>query len=78
MGPDNADIIGCDEYWTLGPYSNQQQMKANARLIASAPQLLEALRALTDEADMAAQVCGTPTFGDAIDNATAAIKAAEG
>ena len=46
MGPDNKDVIGCDEYWIIGPIGNEKEMRANAHLIAAAPDLLEALEKL--------------------------------
>lgn len=33
-------IIGCEEYWSLGPAQNMETERANARLIATAPELL--------------------------------------
>ena len=69
-GADGEEVVGCDEYYVFsGP--------ADARLIAAAPELLEALRALMWRLD--------DHFGHRLDhdwmeqeNARAAIAKAEG
>jgi hypothetical protein len=45
-GPNGTLIVGCDEYWIIGPIEQNDEMVANARLIAAAPDLLEALKAI--------------------------------
>lgn len=43
----NTDIIGCDEYWTIGPVcAEKAEQVANAKLIAAAPVTLDAARAM--------------------------------
>ena len=49
-GPMNEDVIGCNEYWIIGPLMDEAQMRANARLIAAAPEMAEALELLEDAA----------------------------
>ena len=65
-GADGKEVVGCDEYYAFsGP--------ANARLIAAAPELLEALRdyvgGCTDDDCLMGETCR---------NARAAIAKAEG
>lgn len=47
-GPMNEDVIGCNEYWIIGPLMDEAQMRANARLIAAAPKMAEALAACVE------------------------------
>jgi len=42
-------IVGCDEYWTIGPLFRDDEMRANARLISAAPDLLEAIEMVTSK-----------------------------
>jgi hypothetical protein len=73
-GANGEEIVGCDEYYAFsGP--------ADARLIAAAPELLEALRALVHyAAENSAGVlsCYEEYQADEIKNARAAIAKAEG
>jgi len=86
MGPgyyDNAGIlageetiVGCDEYDIFGPM-NKEERQANIRLIAAAPDLLEALQRLTN----ACQESGWPVTAEhmvPINCARAAIAKATG
>lgn len=57
-------------------YENAEEMKANAHLIAAAPELLEALIELTESAKEA--IDGLGDLADAIDTAKAAIAKALG
>jgi len=57
---------------------NSVTEKANARLIAAAPALLEALRALLDEAEQFAKAIPPYSSSEAIASARAAIKKATG
>ncbi|HHR6166584.1 TPA: hypothetical protein ACS8GQ_003785 [Providencia alcalifaciens] len=57
-------------------YPRDNEMKANARLIAAAPELLEALIELTESAKEA--IDGLGDLSDAIDTAKAAIAKALG
>jgi hypothetical protein len=45
-GANDEMVVGCDEYWIVGPCLDEAQMVANARLIAAAPDLLKALKAM--------------------------------
>ncbi len=74
------DATGHD-YFACGPrVRTEEQAKADARLIAAAPELLEALKRLLEHAEWV----GTPRgyswddFKDVIDPARAAIAKAEG
>lgn len=57
-------------------YENAEEMKANAHLIAAAPELLEALIELTESAKQ--YIDGLGDLSDAIDTAKAAIAKALG
>lgn len=59
---------------SVGGWASWQEQEANARLIAAAPELLEALRELTELAHLHM----TGGYGHAIDNAARAIAKAEG
>jgi hypothetical protein len=64
------DIVGCDEYWTIGPMGNDEEVVANARLIAAAPDMLAALNAVVGASETG--------FPEALQSARDAIKKARG
>jgi hypothetical protein len=78
---DTYSIIGADDSLVAecGPYSNNhEEADANARLIASAPDLLAACKALADAAWDEMSHTATPNYVKCCERARAAIRAAEG
>jgi hypothetical protein len=77
VGAYDPSFFGIAKVGGPANYNMQETMRANARLIASAPELLEACKAVLDmniEIDMEY----APAFKAALDKVTAAIAKAEG
>lgn len=48
LGADGECIVGCDEYWIIGPIRDRGVQTANALLIATSPELLAELTGLVE------------------------------
>ena len=68
-------VVGCDEYWILGGDKYDPDGRANARLIAAAPDLLAALKVA--EKAMQADISGID-IGASFEQIRAAIAKATG
>jgi hypothetical protein len=66
-------IVGCDEYWTIGPVGERETQIANALLMAAAPDLLAALELFIKQWN----ACGPNSdFGRYFSNVRVAAEAA--
>jgi len=74
---DNGFICDLDD-GEYHEYDNRAEMEANARLIAAAPELLEALERLCDEQNGPPLIHYAPDWEEAMDKARAAIAKARG
>lgn len=77
IGSDGEHVVGCNEYWTIGPITGPQEIVvANARLIAAAPDLLSCVESMLKHIDAARML--TPGSKAWSEEARAAIAKATG